>query len=369
MEFLEIDGNLGEGGGSILRLAAGFSVLMNQPIKIDNIRGTRKPPGLRLQHLLGLQTLEKITNGKLSESAVGTTSLTLVPGSDFESKLEVQIRTAGSIALFSQTIQNAFISSRNTRLKISIIGGGTFGLGAPDPYYLNDITYYYFNQMGYRCSVSNIKNGFYPKGGAGAELIIQPVKNPSKELKPLQLKNTGNIKKIGGTIVVSDNLRKPRVLERIYASIMSNLLNNRLNIPDHQNDSYYEAQISEKMFKIKKFYVNALNPGVGLNIWAEYDSGVRVGSGTILGKRGLPSEKVGKMAVESLVKQIVSGATVDEYLADQIIPLLYLCRESCSIVVPEITSHMKTNIDILNMFKNRDYEIKELQNAYSFSYL
>ena len=65
--FLVIDGGYGEGGGSILRLSAGFSLLFNQPIKIRNIRANRPKPGLRLQHLLGLKTLAELTNSQLSE--------------------------------------------------------------------------------------------------------------------------------------------------------------------------------------------------------------------------------------------------------------------------------------------------------------
>ena len=65
MDILSIDGTLGEGGGSILRLAAGFSVLFNTPIHLQNIRANRNPPGLRLQHQLGLESLQKLSNGQL----------------------------------------------------------------------------------------------------------------------------------------------------------------------------------------------------------------------------------------------------------------------------------------------------------------
>ena len=56
-DFLEIDGSFGEGGGAILRLSAGYSVLFNKPLRIKNIRANRPKPGLRLQHLLGLKPL------------------------------------------------------------------------------------------------------------------------------------------------------------------------------------------------------------------------------------------------------------------------------------------------------------------------
>lgn len=373
MDYLKIDGNLGEGGGSILRLAAGFSVLMSTPLRIKNIRGTRNPPGLRLQHLIGLQTLRDITDGRLSECDVGTTQLEMVPGTDFKTNIVVRIRTAGSIALLCQTIQNAFIryptGVKRDSLKVTIQGGGTFGLGAPDPYYLNDITYYYFDKMRYKCQISDIKDGFYPKGGAGAELTINPLEKPTNQLSPLGFRELGCIKKIGGTIVVSENLRKPRVAERIYDSLVDNLTQQPIKIPDHIQNKSISERFGEDIFQVDQMYVKSRNPGVGLNVWAEYSSGVRVSSGTVLGKRGIPSEVVGKNAAKSLLKQLRAGATVDEHLADQIIPLLYLCEKPCKIIVPEITSHMQTNVDILNRFRRREYHIEKLEDAFSFNYL
>ena len=58
--ILEIDGSFGEGGGAILRIAAGFSYLFNQPIQIKNIRANRPKPGLRMQHLMGLKALTEL---------------------------------------------------------------------------------------------------------------------------------------------------------------------------------------------------------------------------------------------------------------------------------------------------------------------
>ncbi len=83
-KYLEIDGSFGEGGGSILRLSAGFSILYNIPIKIKNIRANRPDPGLKQQHLLGLTTLAKLTNSVLSRCEVGTTELTFAPNIQLE---------------------------------------------------------------------------------------------------------------------------------------------------------------------------------------------------------------------------------------------------------------------------------------------
>ncbi|MCK4780316.1 MAG: RNA 3'-phosphate cyclase, partial [Candidatus Lokiarchaeota archaeon] len=106
-ELLIIDGSFGEGGGSILRLGAGLSILLKRPIRIKNIRANRPKSGLRLQHLKGLEALANLTNSSLSECQVGTKEITLYPKQTLQSKIEVKIGTAGNIGLLLQPIQIA----------------------------------------------------------------------------------------------------------------------------------------------------------------------------------------------------------------------------------------------------------------------
>ena len=63
-QYLEIDGSLGEGGGAIVRIGAGFSILFKRPIRIKNIRANRPKPGLRMQHFIGLKTLSELTKSE-----------------------------------------------------------------------------------------------------------------------------------------------------------------------------------------------------------------------------------------------------------------------------------------------------------------
>ena len=52
-----IDGSQGEGGGQIQRTAMALAALLRQPVKIDNIRANRSQPGLKTQHLAGVNAL------------------------------------------------------------------------------------------------------------------------------------------------------------------------------------------------------------------------------------------------------------------------------------------------------------------------
>ena len=127
-EFLVIDGSFGEGGGSILRIGAAFSILFKRPIKIKNIRANRPKPGLRHQHLMGLKTLAQLTDSFLSECQVGTKEITLDPTQSIKSNIEVNLGTAGSIGLLLQPIQIACLGfNKPEKIEILINGGGTFG--------------------------------------------------------------------------------------------------------------------------------------------------------------------------------------------------------------------------------------------------
>ncbi len=351
LKYLEIDGAFGEGGGSILRLCAGFSVLFNQPVRIKNIRANRPKPGLRLQHLIGLQTLANLTGSKLKaldgECNIGTRELIFKPDLNIQDKIKINVNTAASIGLLLQPIQIASLNFMKTaQIEIIINGGGTFGKWAPSLNYLMNVTYQIFKKSGFIISIDINKYGFYPKGGALTKCTIFP---PKATLKPLNLKELGTIDLIQGEIILSNQLKQSgrNIGERIKKSIKLEL-RNHLKI---ETDIKYE-------------YIEALSPGVGLCLWARSDTGAIISSGTILGERNITSEKLGKIASKEILKYIKNDIPVDNHLSDQLIPLIAYNKESSSLRVLEITNHTKTNLELVNLFTQRSYEIIEEKNSY-----
>jgi RNA 3'-terminal phosphate cyclase (ATP)/RNA 3'-terminal phosphate cyclase (GTP) len=350
-EFLEIDGSFGEGGGSILRISAGFSILFKTPIKVKNIRANRSKSGLRLQHLLGLKTLANLTNSKLSESEVGSTKITLVPNKNknFKRKKEVKVGTAASVGLLLQPIQIACMDlPQRDRINIFIDGGGTFGKWAPSINYLKNVTYKIFELSGYEISVDINKHGFYPKGGSQTECTITA---PKKELNPLNLTSLGEIKKIKGEIICTNTLKKPQVAERIKESAEKSL-SNKINLP----------------IDIEYRYVYSLSTGVGLSLWAKSENNAIISTGTVLGERGVSSEEVGHKAAKKLLTYIERDIPVDNYLSDQLIPLMAYIDSPSKIRVMEVTSHAKTNLELIKKFNKREYKIKKDKNSYIIEY-
>jgi len=281
-----------------------------------------------------------LTNSSLSECQVGTKEITLYPKQTLQSKIEVKIGTAGNIGLLLQPIQIACLGfNKPEKIEILINGGGTFGKWAPSLNYLKEVTYQIFRNHGYNIDINIQKHGFYPKGGAIVKCTLYP---PKDKLKPILLPELGKIESIRGEIIITNQLRRNNVGERIRTSVLKHLKKNL-----------------ECDFKIDYNYVHSLSPGVGLSLWACSDTGAIISSGTILGERNITSEKLGELAANELLKYIQNDIPIDNYLSDQLIPFMGFIKDSSRIKVLKITSHTKTNLELIKLFLNRNYLIKE----------
>lgn len=350
-KFLEIDGSFGEGGGAILRLSAGYSVLFNHPIKISNIRANRPKPGLRLQHLLGLQTLADLTGSKLSECKIGTREITFIPQKHVKNNVHLNISTAASIGLLLQPIQIASLGlNKPDRIEISLSGGGTFGKWAPSLNYLKLVTYKILESAGLKIDIIINRHGMYPKGGANVNCIIH---TPKHKLKPVNITELGTVDLIQGEIILTNHLRRQRdnIGARIRKAIKQQIKRG-LNI---ETDIRYE-------------WVESTSPGVGLSLWAESDTNAIISTGTILGDKQTSSEDLGKMAANEIISYIQNDVPVDNYLSDQLIPLMGYIRSASKIRVLKITQHAKTNLELIKLFTNRDYKINKEKNSFIIEY-
>ena len=349
--FLEIDGSMGEGGGSIIRLGASFSCLYNQPIHIFNIRSNRPKPGLRLQHQLGLKILADLTQSSLSQTQVGTEELTFIPSGMIKDKfVTMKIKTAASIGLLLQPIQIAALGLKTSNnIILDLNGGGTYGKWAPSIDYLVDVTYKIFKLARLNIEVKILRQGFYPKGGAHIECSISKNAHP---ISPIQLNQLGNIESVKGRITITSQLKgKGNIVERIKKTII-----NELKLINREVDISHE-------------WVNSYSPGVGLHLYAYSDAGAIISSGTVLGERNISSEKLGSLASRELIKYIVNDIPIDNYLSDQLIPLMAYAKGHSSIKVLEITNHTKTNLELIKLFNKREYLITKEKTGYRIEYI
>ncbi len=321
---MRIDGSYGEGGGQILRTAAALSAVTGEPIEIINIRRARPKPGLSAQHVKAVESLASICDAEVTGCELNSTSLGFKPGKIKGGMYEIDIGTAGSISLFLQCLMPAAMHAAGTlRIKIA---GGTDVQWSPSIDYLRFVTLGALSKMGYKCELALIRRGYYPRGGGCVEVII----NPSSLEKT---SFDGNTCSYVEGISHSSNLPS-HVAERQASSARKSL-----------RDAGYDCRISSEVNDYP-------STGSGITLWCG------TMGGSALGKPSLRAEKVGESAAKTIIPELKSGAGVDVFLADQLIPYLALAGGG-SFTTRMITPHTRTNIWVTEQFLGVKFKIEE----------
>jgi RNA 3'-phosphate cyclase len=337
--IISIDGSYGEGGGQIIRTASALAAVTGKAIKVFNIRKNRKNPGLRTQHLIGIQSLNELCNGFLEGDALGSQEIIFKPGKIQSKSLKVEINTAGSITLVLQTLLLPSLLSAG-QMTLNFVGGATDTYFSPTIDYYRYVFFKILEKLGLRAKVQIIKRGFYPSGDARLSITINP-----GFPKSLNCYDRGSLNKITIISGASDNLRKAKVSER-QASAARDLLSLNLDIGIEMQVEYYST----------------VSAGSQINIIAEFENST-IGVDH-LGSPGKRAETVGRRAAKKFIKEYSSKACVDKYACDQILPYLVLSKEESKFTASEITEHTKTNMWVIKQFLDRNFSISKEKSRY-----
>jgi len=330
MDFLRINGALGEGGGQIVRTAISLSCITGTPIILENIRKNRKVPGLRPQHLTAIKILKKICNAKVEGAKVGSTNFKFTPNEVQSLSLKEDVGTAGSIPLILQVLVPVVaLSGNNLRLSIR---GGTDGKWSPTSSYTQYILREAWSKMGIQFSMNVLKRGYYPKGGGKTDVSV----SPSKKTIPLVLKKrkTKNCK-----IFCSYSKIPKNDIEKNVNLIKEKLLNGKFRV---------ESEIVEE---------TALDPGGSILIFSK-------DSDSIIGVDSLYDQKNGTFDHNLVGRFIQNNMSVDENLSDMLVLPASLAKGMTVFQVPKITKHLETNLYITSKITGCRYGIGKLQDGY-----
>src|SRR5210317_603708 len=133
-DFIIIDGSYGEGGGQILRTSLSLAAITGRPLKLVNIRGKRKKPGLRPQHLTGVQACAAVSGAKVADAKLGKQNLTFIPEEISGGFYNFRIPTAGAATLVLQAILPLLWKAKGE--SSLVVGGGTHVPWSPPFHYL-----------------------------------------------------------------------------------------------------------------------------------------------------------------------------------------------------------------------------------------
>ncbi|XP_067004066.2 RNA 3'-terminal phosphate cyclase [Anabrus simplex] len=336
---IDIDGGILEGGGQILRMSIAFSALQGIPIRVFNIRAGRSNPGLRAQHLKGLQLVRDVSGGKLQGDEQGSTEIVFHPGKIGGGEFSADTQTAGSIGLLIQVaLPCCLFGDRTAILKLR---GGTNAEMAPQFDYITEVFRPLLEKFGATFDYKIIKRGYFPQGSGEVHIRVQPV----RQLQPVTMIDGGKVMRIWGWSFVAGKI--PIKVAHLMADSAAQVLQRALGNIEINIEPYKENP------------EDAVGSGSGINLVAETTTGCLLG-GSALGKRELKAEQVGQNAAEELLESLRTEACVDAHSQDQLIIFMALAEGVSRIKVGPVTLHTETAIHVAQLMTKAKFTITKL---------
>ena len=329
LDFLEIDGSCGEGGGQIVRTAVTLSCITKQPIIIENIRKNRKVSGLKPQHLTAIKILQKICDAKVEGASIGSTSFKFIPHEVKDTTLKEDVGTAGSISLILQVLIPVSAICKK-RLELSI-RGGTDVLWSPTMDYTQHVLREAYARHGINFSLELIKRGYYPKGGGQIKLQVFP----STNVKPISLikRNTRRLK-----MICSFSRLPEKIIQEKIDKIESKLIEKNFTVAT----------------TIRK--EDAIDSGSSLLIYSIDDNSI-IGIDSIYDKK--------KNQFDLNLNEIVENDLgLDENLVDMLVLPASLTSGMTIFRVPRISKHLETNLFVTSEITGCRYGIGKLHDGF-----
>jgi RNA 3'-terminal phosphate cyclase (ATP) len=319
--MIEVDGAEKSGSGTIVRLAVSLCTILGQELRLTNIRAKRDKRGLRPQHQQVVTACASLCGGEVERAEVGSSELVYRPGKRIKGgTYEWDIGTAGSTTMLAMSL--VLVACFADKPSAFTIKGGLFQDYAPSAHHMRRVLLPLLRGMGVDAELDVKKPGYVPEGKGILQIRVKPVK---AGLRPLILTDQGKVTSVRG-IALSSHLAEQEVSDRMADECSSRLAEAGY---DADIEAVYETSASQK--------------GADLSVWAETDSGVIIGSDRA-GKLGRRSEESGRHVAESILEDLKTGATVDRYVADQLIPFCAVAAGASEYVIPSVTEHVETNL-------------------------
>ncbi len=325
---LVLNGSHGEGGGALFRTALAVAALTLQSVRIHSIRGATRRPGLNSEDLTFLRALEMSCSAQLSGDELESASVTFQPHHlprSLNHKLDVQAHEKGIVP------GNALIVLESLLPVLARAGAYSRLVVCGETYNPNTLTFDAFERstlaahrkQGLVAYPNLIKAGF----GYGAKGEVALEVEPSG-LQSVDWSKRGAL--LGGQAIIVTSELPENVGERGVAE-------------------------SERTFKsigiaaeCEAIEVHSREPGAFVTLIVSFEKGMA--SFPAIGARGVRIEQIVQRAFEPLQPWLSSDATVDPYLADQLMLPAALAEGKTSYKTSLITQRLITTAWVIKQF-------------------
>ncbi len=215
--------------------------------------------------------------------------------------------------------------------------GGLFQDFAPSLFHLQHVVLPLLRRMGLEASVEMERPGYVPRGGGIVHLTVSPLQQP---LAPLRPDEPSSLQRVWG-LSLSSHLDQRRVSERMASSAQQVL-----------TQAGHRAEF--EMLNDTK----SLQPGAALAAFADLTGGMRLGADQA-GALRRSAEAIGKHVAKQLLEDLRTGATVDRYAADQVLPFAALADGETRYRLPSETEHVQTNAWLAHEFVGAEVTVKD----------
>jgi len=341
--MIELDGSQKSGSGTIVRDAVSLAALTGRKLHLKNIRARRDKPGLRPQHLKGVEACRQLCRGELSGAEVGSKEIWFKPGPSIQGgHFNFDIGTAGSATMLASILLPlALFAEKPSSYNLT---GGLFQDYAPSAYHLKYVLLPLLQAMGAELELKITRPGYVPRGGGVLALKVKPLKD---KLKPVIHQEQGNIIGVRG-IALSSLLQKRKVSERMAEECRKKL-----------QAKGYHAHL-EQVYDQKEspaFEEVSFQAGAALAIWARTDQGGVIGS-DMAGAPRRAAEYIGRNVARYLIEDLKTGASVDRHQADQLIPFCALAEGTSEYIIPRLSEHLEARLWLVEEILGAKSEVK-----------
>jgi RNA 3'-terminal phosphate cyclase (ATP) len=325
--MLTIDGSCYSGSGTIVRQAVAFSALTGRSIRVVNARAKREKPGLRPQHIRVVEAIAELVNGRTEGLVQGSQEFTFRPGTLKTGRhYHWAIGSAGSTTMLALGILPvlAFAGAG----VIVELRGGLFQDFAPSAFHLQHVLIPMLEGMNLHAKVEIVRPGYVPLGEGILRLVVTPLTEP---FRAVVREEAGPVTKVWG-IALSSHLEERHVSRRMADTARDELAK-----------AGYEAEIEIRNDTV------SLQRGAALALFADKGPSVRLGADQA-GALRRSAESIGKHVAKQLLDELASGATLDRFTADQVIPFAALAAGRSRFSIPVVTDHVLTSAWLAELF-------------------